>query len=45
MDDVRDRASAPAAVILPVLVQVGLTFLLLLWMGRTRVGHLLLRRR
>jgi hypothetical protein len=29
-----------SAVILPVLVQVGLTFLLLLWMGRTRVGHL-----
>ncbi|WP_201860251.1 MAPEG family protein [Microvirga soli] len=29
-----------SAVILPVLVQVGLTFILLLWMGRTRVGHL-----
>ena len=29
-----------SAVILPVLVQVGLTLLLLLWMGRTRVGHL-----
>ena len=29
-----------SAIILPVLVQVGLTFLLLLWMGRTRVGHL-----
>jgi hypothetical protein len=28
------------AVILPVLVQVGLTFLLLLWLGRSRVGHL-----
>ena len=29
-----------SAVILPVLVQVGLTFLLLLWLGRSRVGHL-----
>ncbi|MBJ6127610.1 MAPEG family protein [Microvirga splendida] len=29
-----------SAVILPVLVQVGLTFILLFWMGRTRVGHL-----
>src|SRR5829696_6870665 len=29
-----------SAVILPVLVQVGLTFILLVWMGRTRVGHL-----
>jgi hypothetical protein len=28
------------AVILPVLVQVGLTFILLLWLGRSRVGHL-----
>lgn len=29
-----------SAVILPVLVQVGLTLILLFWMGRTRVGHL-----
>ena len=29
-----------SAVILPVLVQVGLTFLLLLWLGRSRVGRL-----
>ena len=29
-----------SAVILPVLIQVGLTFLLLLWLGRSRVGHL-----
>ncbi|MBQ0824404.1 MAPEG family protein [Microvirga terrae] len=29
-----------SSVILPVLVQVGLTFLLLLWLGRSRVGHL-----
>jgi hypothetical protein len=29
-----------SAVILPVLVQVALTFILLVWMGRTRVGHL-----
>jgi hypothetical protein len=29
-----------SAVILPVLVQIGLTFILLLWMGRTRVSHL-----
>ncbi len=28
------------AVILPVLVQVGLTFLLLLWLGRSRVSRL-----
>jgi hypothetical protein len=28
------------AVLLPVYVQVALTFILLLWMGRTRVGHL-----
>jgi hypothetical protein len=29
-----------SAVILPVLVQVGLTLFLLFWMGRTRVGHI-----
>ena len=29
-----------SAVILPVLVQVGLTLILLFWMGRTRVGHI-----
>ncbi|MBM6579234.1 MAPEG family protein [Microvirga sp. BT689] len=29
-----------SAVILPVLVQVGLTLILLFWMGQTRVGHL-----
>ncbi len=29
-----------SAVILPVLVQVGLTFLLLLWLGRSRVACL-----
>jgi hypothetical protein len=29
-----------SAVILPVLVQVGLSLVLLFWMGRTRVGHL-----
>lgn len=29
-----------SAVILPVLVQVGLSLILLFWMGRTRVGHL-----
>jgi hypothetical protein len=29
-----------SAVILPVLVQVGLTLVLLFWMGRSRVGHL-----
>ncbi|WP_262267837.1 MULTISPECIES: MAPEG family protein [Microvirga] len=29
-----------SAVILPALVQVGLTFLLLLWLGRSRVGRL-----
>ncbi|KFG68407.1 MAPEG family protein [Microvirga sp. BSC39] len=29
-----------SSVILPVLVQVGLTLILLFWMGRTRVGHL-----
>lgn len=28
------------AVLLPVFVQVGLTFLLLLWMGRSRLGAL-----
>jgi hypothetical protein len=29
-----------SAVILPVLIQVGLTLILLFWMGRTRVGHI-----
>ena len=29
-----------SAVILPVLVQVGLTFILLFWMGRSRLATL-----